>query len=199
MQRFLGFFLVTFFFIATQAKADLLIEPVVGYSMGLNGAFQKGTTSPGGLSTTKDSFSGGGGTSFGGRLGYQKLGFQIGADYLHSSINPDDKAFKGNLSVDEWAAFVGFEFPILLRVYAGYIFSAEAQGKYVSAGTTQKLTMKDGSGMKAGLGFTLLPFLDINLEYRRGTFSEWKAGAVKVNGDVDYNIYMIALSLPFTI
>ncbi len=198
MQRFLGFLLISFVFVASQARADLLIEPVVGYSMGINGEFAKGKVSGGGT-TTKDSFSGGSGGSFGGRLGFQKLGFQIGADYLHSSINPDDKALKGNLSFDEWAGFVGFEFPILLRVYGGYIFSAEGQGKYVSAGTTQKLTLKDGSGVKAGLGFTLLPFLDINLEYRHGTFGEWKAGSTKVTGDVNYSVYMIGLSLPFTI
>jgi hypothetical protein len=37
MKRFLGFFLLTFFFLTTQAKADLLVEPVLGYSAGLKG------------------------------------------------------------------------------------------------------------------------------------------------------------------
>lgn len=198
MQRFLGFFLVSFMFISFNAKAELLLEPVVGYSMGIKGEFKEGDISGGGT-TASEKFSGGSGPSYGGRIGYQKLGFQVGLDYLHSSINPSDKEFKSNLDMNEWAAFVGFEFPILFRVYGAYIFSADAEGKYDTGTRFEKLTLKDGSGVKAGLGFTLLPFLDINLEYRRGTFGEWKAGARKVEGDVNYDVYMIGLSLPFTI
>ncbi|MES2528295.1 MAG: outer membrane beta-barrel protein [Bdellovibrionota bacterium] len=199
MQRFLGLFLFSIMFISFNAKADLLLEPVIGYSMGLKGSVKEGTISGTGLKTTEDKFSGGSGPSFGGRVGYQKLGLQVGLDYLHSSVNPSDKEFKSNLDINEWAAFVGFEFPILFRVYGAYIFSADGQGKYDTGTSFEKLTLKDGSGLKAGLGFTLLPFLDINLEYRRGTFGEWKAGSIKVDGDVDYSIYMIGLSLPFTI
>lgn len=190
-------FALSIFFIS-PARAELLLEPVVGYSMGLKGSFKEGSVSGGGT-TTENKFSGGSGPSFGGRLGYQKLGLQVGLDYLHSTINPSDKEFKSNLNMNEWAAFVGFEFPILFRVYAAYIFSADAEGKYDTGTSFEKLTLKDGSGLKAGLGFTLLPFLDINFEYRRGTFGEWKAGSTKVDGDVDYNIYMVGLSFPITL
>ena len=198
MQRFLGLFLLSSLIFSFTAKADLLIEPVVGYSLGLSGEIKEVNTNS--VSVEGNKFSGGGGgPSFGGRLGYQQLGFQVGLDYLHSSINPGDKAFKSNLDINEWAAFVGFEFPILFRVYAAYIFSADGAGKIDAGSAFEKATFKDGSGVKAGLGFTLLPFLDINFEYRRGTFGEWKAGATKIEGDVDYNIYMVGLSLPFTI
>lgn len=197
MQRFLGLLLFSSLF-AFNASAELLLEPVVGYSLGLSGKVHEADASGGGT-VVENKFSGGGGVSYGGRLGYQKLGFQVGLDYLHSTINPDDKAFKSNLDINEWAAFVGFEFPILFRVYGAYIFSADGQGKYDTGSSFEKLTLKDGSGFKAGLGFTLLPFLDINFEYRNTTFGEWKAGSTKVEGDVDANIYMIGLSLPFTI
>lgn len=198
MQRFLGLLLVSFFLISFHTNAALLLEPVVGYSAGLSGKFKEGKTSSGGT-TTENSFSGGGGVSYGGRVGYQNLGFQLGLDYLNTTYNPSDKDFKSNLDVNEWAAFVGFEFPILFRVYGAYIFSADGKGKYDSGTAFETLTLKDGSGIKAGLGLTLLPFLDINFEYRRGSFGEWKAGSTKVEGDVDYNSYMIGLSLPFTI
>ncbi len=184
-------------FLITPAKAELLLEPVVGYNLGLNGKIHEADLG-GGVTVQEDKFSGGGGPAFGGRVGFQKLGFQVGLDYLNSKINPDDKAFKGALNINEWAAFVGFEFPILFRVYGGYIFSADGTGK-TKGPPDEKLTMKNGSGLKAGIGFTLLPFLDINLEYRRGTFSEWKSGSTKVDGDIDYSTYMIGLSLPFTI
>lgn len=199
MKRFLGFIFLLPLFVSLPAKADLLVEPVLGYSMGLHGTVNKGTSTSGGATISKDDFSGGSGPSFGGRLGYQKLGFQVGLDYLHSGINPSDKAFKGNLNIDEWAGFVGFEFPVLFRVYGGYIFSANGTGKYdpPGAGTSSKITLSSGTGFKAGLGFTLLPFLDINLEYRKGTFTTLKTAGYKFNTDVDYNVYMISLSLPF--
>jgi hypothetical protein len=184
MQRFLGLFLLSLL-VVLPVKADVLLEPLVGYSLATKLDFEDA-----------DSYSGGRGPSYGGRLGYQKLGFQVGLDYLHSSIDMDDKDFKENVSMDEWAAFVGFEFPILFRVYGGYIFSATGESE--GAGNTQ-IDFKSGSGFKAGLGFTLLPFLDINFEYRRGTFDEWKAGNTKFDKGVDYNAFMIGLSLPFTI
>lgn len=193
MQRFLGLLFVSLFFLPT-AKASLLIEPLVGYSLSTKVDIKKNNS----LGLTGEEYSGGMGPSFGGRLGYQKLGFQVGLDYLHSTIDMDDKDFADDVTMNEWAAFVGFEFPILVRVYAGYIFSADAESK--SDGTPdEKMTFKDGTGAKVGVGFTLLPFLDINLEYRRGTFSEWKVGPTKVDSEVDYSSYMIALSLPFTL
>jgi opacity protein-like surface antigen len=191
MQRFFGLLLVSFFFVTSQARAELLIEPVIGYNLGAKADFKENAP----LFAGKE-YSGGRGPSFGGRLGYQKLGFQVGLDYLHSTLDMDHKDLKEDVSMDEWAAFVGFEFPILFRVYAGYIFSAEGETEF--ANNTQ-VDLKSGSGLKAGLGFTILPFLDINFEYRRGTFDEWKAGNTKFDSEVDYNSFMIGLSLPFTI
>lgn len=195
MKRFLGLLSFLLVFVSFNTRADILIEPLVGYSTGISGEIKPDTST--GLQ--KNTFSGGGGGSFGGRFGYQKLGFQVGLDYLHSSIDMSDKAFKKNLSMNEWAGFVGFEFPILLRVYAGYIFSADGESKYDNGTSVQKMTLRDGSGAKAGIGFTILPFLDINFEYRRGSFSSWKAGPTKFDSAIDYNIYMIGVSLPFTI
>lgn len=194
MKRFLLLF--AFLSITIPAHAALLIEPVVGYSMGLKGKVHEATE--GAATLSENDFSGGTGPSYGGRLGYQKLGFQVGLDYLKSSIDPSDKKFKGSLDVNEWAAFVGFEFPILFRVYGGYIFSSDATGEYDDGGKTD-IDLKSGTGFKAGVGFTLLPFLDINFEYRKGTFTELKAAGIKFDTDVDYNVYMIGLSLPFTI
>lgn len=192
MKQFLGLVLVSFTLFSFNAKADLLIEPLVGYNLGVKTDFKKNSS----VGWDGQEYSGGMGPAYGGRLGYQKLGFQVGLDYLHSSIDMDHKDLKENVDMDEWAAFVGFEFPILFRVYAGYIFSAE--GDTEGTGNT-KIDLKSGSGLKAGLGFTLLPFLDINFEYRRGSFDEWKLGNQKIDSKVDYNAFMIGLSLPFTI
>lgn len=187
------FILVVLFFVVSQsAKAALLIEPLVGFNVGTKAQIDDEDRS--------EDYSGLGG-AFGGRLGYQNLGFQIGLDYLHSSIDFSDKTLKKNVSMNEWAGFVGFEFPILLRVYAGYIFSVDGSSKYKAdnSSPTQDFDLKSGSGAKFGVGFTVLPFLDINLEYRRGTVDEYKIGSTKYEDDIDYSSYMIAISLPFTI
>lgn len=191
MFRFLGLLFISLISFS-GANAAILIEPVIGYTAGARMEIKDfefaGTTVEG------DSASGGSGFSYGGRLGYQNLGFQVGLDYLNTSLNIDD--MKDGLAINEYAAFVGFEFPVLFRVYGGYIFSANGEGKTDDG---DKFTMTDGSGFKAGLGFTLLPFLDINFEYRRATFGEWKSGSNKIDGDIDTSAYMIGLSLPFTI
>ncbi len=187
----LGLLLALVLGFALPAKAALLIEPVVGYSMG--GKFD--------VEDIKD-YSGGSGPSFGGRLGYQNFGFQIGLDYLNSNINPDHDDFDSNIKMNEWAAFVGFEFPVLLRAYAGYIFSATGQStKYdLNAGAgNQKLELSGGSGLKAGVGFTILPFLDINFEVRQGSFDDNKLGGASFDNKVKYSTYMLGVSLPFTI
>lgn len=178
------FILVLAFLIIKPASAGLLVEPVVGYS---TGDFKTKTS---GAST--EDFSG---LAYGGRLGYQNLGFQLGIDHLSSNLNVDDSSYS-NLKTSEWAGFVGFEFPVLLRVYAGYIFAATGETKFKAAGVKQDVELSDGSGMKAGIGFTGLPFIDINLEYRKGTFGEYKLGSQKQNIDTDYSAYMISLSLP---
>ncbi|MBY0517757.1 MAG: porin family protein [Bacteriovoracaceae bacterium] len=166
------------------AQADLLIEPAVGFNLGTKFSFEGGSD-----------YTGGKGASYGGRLGYQNLGLQLGLDYLKSSIDMNDSALDKNVDTSEWGAFAGFKFPVLLRVYAGYIFSATGTTK--SSGTDVELNK--GSGYKAGIGFTGLPFVNINLEYRAGSFSEWKSGTTTNEKSVDYSSIMLGLSLPFTI
>lgn len=185
------FILILAFLIIKPADAGVLLEPVLGYSFG-----KSETDLPG---TNEDKFKG---SSYGARVGYQNLGLQLGIDYLRSSVELDDNDFKENLSVNEFAGFVGFEFPVLIRVYAGYIFSAngETEADYGAGNGKEKVKFTDGTGMKAGIGFTGLPFVDINFEYRKGTFTEFKD---RTNGkqsvDTDYNAFMIGVSLPFVL
>ncbi len=178
------------FFIIKPVHAGLLLEPVIGYSLG---KFE--TDSPG---SSEDKAAG---PSVGGRIGYQNLGFQLGLDYLRSNLSVDDNDFKEDLVSNEFAGFVGFEFPILVRVYAAYIFSATSESDVdlgLGAGK-EALELNDGSGVKFGVGFTLLPFLDINVEYRKGQYSELKIGSTKTDTDTDFSAVMIGVSLPFVI
>ncbi len=167
----------------SQSHAALLVEPVIGYSAGtFNGEFS-------GLlaDTTKDSMKG---PSYGARLGYQQLGFQLGLDYLASSLTLDGS----DLKTSEFGAFVGFEFPVLFRVYAAYIFSGT--GTLSSDGTDTDL--KSGTGPKIGVGITLLPFIDFNIEYRTVKYEQLEI-ASGVDLDSDYSAIMVGFSLPFAI
>lgn len=182
------FTLILSLFIVTPASAGLLLEPVVGYNLG---GFEIDSDG-----WDKENMRG---PSVGGRIGYQNFGFQIGLDYLRSNLDIDDKDFKKDLAMNEFAGFVGFEFPILLRVYAGYIFSATGDSEYDNGTRNVDAKFKDGTGVKMGVGFTGLPFIDINFEYRKGTFKEYKLGSTKHEDDTDYNSFMIGLSLPFVL
>lgn len=167
-----------------SSYAGLLVEPVLGYTLDQSLDF----------SGLKD-YSGGNGVSYGGRLGYQTGPFQIGADYLQSSIDMSSNDFDENADITEWAAFVGFEFPILFRGYAGYIFSAEGETQINNI----DVDLEDGNGLKLGLGFTPIPFIDVNLEYRNGSFDKYKLGPASVSREVDYEAYMISVSMPFNL
>ncbi len=171
-----------------QSQAALLIEPVVGFSFGKGGIEIEDPTDPTAkISTSKSS----NGTSYGGRLGYQNFGLQLGLDYLASNMKLSGNAFK----TSEFGGFVGYEFPILFRVYAGYVFS----GTGTLSGDTEDYNLKGGTGPKVGLGFTLLPLLDLNIEYRSITYKELDVSNSQAKLNLDYNAIMVGFSLPFTL
>lgn len=174
-----------FFNVISSARADLLVEPLVGY----NFAQMKYKST-----SDNESFSGSG-VGYGGRLGFQQLGFQLGLDYLKSSIHINDDAFDSNVDSSEWAAFVGYEFPFFFRIYAGYIFSAT--GEYKDE-TKNKVELSEGSGSKLGIGFTGLPLVAINLEYRSGKFDKFEVAGSEGNTDVKYNSILLSVSVPLT-
>jgi hypothetical protein len=183
IQFFLLVILVTFI---SRANAGLLIEPVVGYNLGAS------------IDTDIDGVGevdGGTGVSYGGRLGYTNLGLQLGVDYLKSTLSMDDDFVDEDVNFTEMAAFVGFKFPVLLRVYAGYIFSSNADTEVAGS----KIEYSEGSGTKVGIGFTGLPFVNINVEYRSGKFDTLESGGVEVDSSATYKSLMLSASVPFDI
>lgn len=174
-----------------QSQAALLIEPVVGFNVGTKFDLKFDD-----FPAQNENYSGGKGGAFGGRLGYQNFGFQLGVDYLKSSIDMNTSDFKNNISLSEWAGFVGYEFPLFLRVYAGYIFSTNGSTKNSNS---QSVDLSKGTGSKLGLGFTGLPFIDINFEYRTGTINQMSYGGTDYDTEINYSSLMLGLSVPFTI
>ena len=140
-------------FAQTQVQAGILIEPYIGYEMGkiTAEATVGGTPVPVGDADYD-------GYNLGARLGFSTLGFSFGADYMLSTGEDEDK---DESSMNHLGAFVGFDFPVLFRVYAVYMFSVKNTQKDTANNTETDL---EGSGYKLGVGFTGLPFVSINLE-----------------------------------
>ncbi len=166
---------ITAFFVlgATNAQAGLLIEPYAGYH---TGDFKFGST--------KYDF---GGAAYGGRLGYSRLGLQLGADYMAGkwTIDVDPSDFKGD--INNLGAFIGYSFPILVRVYATYFFNSSIKDSN---------TKYEGNTTRLGVGFSPLPFVDINLEYMTGTYD--KVDGQSISGTKPkFDVYGVSLSVPF--
>jgi hypothetical protein len=186
MIKFFSFFLFFCTLILSPAQAAILVEPLIGHN------FATQVDGPGG-----GHYPRGNGLGYGGRIGYQKLGFSVAADYLHSDINMHNSDFDDKLRTNEYAAVVGLRLPILLKLYAGYILNASGISSYsMNGASSQSAKFDSGHGYKLGAGWTLFPLVDINLEYRNLTFDNWKLGGVKNNRNVTMGAWMVSVSVP---
>ena len=165
-------------------RTGILIEPVYGFSTG------ELVSKPSG---SKDlwAFTG---TGYGGRLGFQYGRIQLGVDYLNSNLTFESKDWE-ETKLSAWSGFIGLKIPRLWRLYGGYTFSATGEGYY----NDQKLIFLEGSGTKFGIGFTGIPFLNINFEYTQGEFGDAKDGGTVLGYGPTYHSYMFTLSIPILI
>src|SRR5665213_583818 len=162
----LGFVALLF---AASAHADLLIEPYIGYS---TGHWTQGNT------TQSQS-----GVDYGARLGYQSLGFMVGLDYMTGN-QTDNSTNAYTITPNDLGVFVGYKFPVLLRVYGVYNFMSDP--KYVNGSSSVK---PDGSSYKLGLRFTGLPFVVSGLEYYGGTYTKDKVSNTSLNPNLTTSMF----------
>lgn len=157
------------------AVAGLHVEPFLGYS--LSGDWKAGSTST--------DYSGG--PHMGGRLGYGMMGFFIAAEYEMGKMTLDSTP---ELDFDQTNTGVslGFEFPILLRVYGTYILDAKAE-----TGSSEY----KGNGLRLGIGYTGLPFVAINFERVSAEYDELNGATLGTKRETEY--YMINVSLPLSL
>jgi hypothetical protein len=173
-----------------NARADLLIEPALGSASGrLNFDLGKESTS---------------GMNIGGRLGYQKNGFQFGLDYLGSFMfGDDDDVDNLSISSSDWAAFTGYQFPHILRIYGGYIFKSIASYSYNffydDYGDSRRVELENGYGPMVGVSFTELPLININFEIRQVSWDKYNSDNYTVNKKITHNTYLVSVSFPITL
>jgi hypothetical protein len=188
------------------AQAGVHIEPYLGYM--LHSSEQKTTTTTALDTTTEYSASS---PLLGARLGYGMLGFSFGVDYSMSTgafeleqdspatTTPSDKYKSTNLGL-----YAGFTFPIMLRVWATYFINNKLELDKVGGTAANSDSMElTGNGLAVGVGWTGLPFLALNLEYRMLTFDEIKRrdGTVvalpsTTFGELEAKEIVLSVSLP---
>lgn len=156
---------------AKPASAGVHLEPYVGYAM------PKLTAG-----STEEDLKG---VIYGARLGYSIPMFAFGAEYMGGSLKDEDgdTGKPGDIG-----AFVSVEFPVMIRAFATYFVKSKV------AFDTGDL---EGSGFKAGIGFTPLPLLSVNIEYISGTYDEFDG--TKLPTDYEVKGLALTVSLPLDI
>jgi hypothetical protein len=176
MKLLLGLLFVVSTTLTTSAQAGLLLEPFAGTLM--SSKFKSG-------STEKDLS----GTMMGARLGFQNFGFMFGLDVSQGSLKIKDSTDGFSSSV--YSAFVGYDFPILLRAWVKMNLSGEGK-----SGAT---TYTNPSGTFIGIGYKMIPFLSINFETGTTTYKKWKSGASTGDHDFGFSMSILSLSFPLSL
>lgn len=187
-----------FILIGFSAHAGLMIEPYIGYNFGDFKYQTKGSSKEYSDTTT--------GSVFGGRLGYKMLIPWIAFDYSTGSGTRAADSSSSNSDRDQnytnMAGVVGADLPIIgLRVFGGYGFSTAVTFKGVNGGKDNKYK---GTFTKAGLGYTIIPFVAINAEYIINKYTKYDNGTSEGDVDasfttLDHNTVLVSLSVPFSL
>ncbi len=179
MKRILGLIL---FFSASNASAGLLLEPYLGYNITAIESGNDGTAAKGPM--------------IGGRVGFTFAStFFIALDYSTGDLSWEPEGgvnVKLEGTMTRTGVTAGMDIPIApLRAWAGYY-----QADYEPSGSGYKYKAEDGTGYKLGLGITVLPIIDINVEYFSGKYD--KLNDVSVSNVKEKGL-MLSLSAPFDI
>lgn len=191
------------FFLSSLTFAGILIEPFAGFGVG-SGEFEESGV------TVDHKYSA---PQFGARFGYQVLGLMAGLEYRRTSGTLKYSTHSGGglqanagtkqkYSGTEYGIFVGYNFPILARAYISYSFDTswdfDVENAFIG-GKDDELT---GKTTTLGVGFTGIPFVSVNLEYRIISHSKLKDGMTGVESpsfDHDTNEVVLGISVPFDI
>ncbi len=177
--------LISLFIFSNTAQAGVLVEPYLGFGIGSGdrGNIDYDYTTP----------------QFGARLGYSFLGLMGGIDYSLATsfdIDAENTTTGVNSSTsykkNQFGIFVGYELPILLRAWGTYYVNASLEDDIAP------ISDYSGSGYALGVGFTGLPFVSLNLEYRSFSYDEVEtSGSTStLSPSFDLNEILLSVSLP---
>lgn len=156
---------------SSQALAGLHLEPYAGIG---KAAYKIDVDGFSAVDPDDDDTS-----SIGARIGYSFLLLSAGIDY--EMLTADDN------KATNLAAFVGVDFPILVRGWAKFYLSSD----FDEADDTD-VTFKDGYAV--GLGFTGLPFVSLNIELQTLNY-EVDFGIADGDYSVAHTLFSVSLPL----
>ena len=177
------------FLLSSQTHALFLIDPYIGYK---KSSAENGTTP-----TVEYDYNS---LTYGARLGLKKMGFSIGADY--SMASADLEAETSGIKVAEahdqkqLGIFLGYDLPAMFRFWGTYLLDVEFED---TDGSDSGDTL-NGKGYGLGVGYTGLPFVSINFEYKMYTIDESTSNGVTntlaAANEIDFKEMMVSLSIP---
>jgi hypothetical protein len=186
------FFITTF---SSIVSASVLIEPHLSYAVVGDGDYNGSDNSYTGL-------------GYGSRLGLKYHGFMMGGDYSASSLSYSEKSTTASRSINydrsQIGAFVGFRFPLFLRIWYTYYLGDKLTYKTTLSGWSTSGDYQKGTGDELGIGFTNLPFVSINFLYRHSTYKKYSSATATV-GEQDLSPihktteYALGFSIPFSL
>lgn len=184
-----------FILASSAAHAGFLIEPYVGMIGAGKFDFDSLAGADDGGKMT--------GNLYGARIGVKNYGFWVAANYTSFTgkqtwlTNGPADAASTTTSVD-----VGFDFPIKLRVYAGYGLNHKMTIK--SAGALPDTTYNSTSVTKIGFGYSIAFFFSLNFEIIKPTYKTYEIGGVTSDVGTGFNSINnettnVTLSFPFSL
>ncbi len=171
--------LIALLLCSVNAFAGIYLEPYLGYVANSYDIKLNGTA--GGQPFEVDDSDNDSDPAFGGKVGYSIPLMAFGADYMKA----------GDLT--DLGPFVEFRLPMFLKFRATYIMSSTTEEE------DEGFKFK-GSGFKAGIAFSLLAMLSINLDYINTTYDELDG---KISGfeiddvEVKRSAVMASIGFPF--
>lgn len=174
MKKLLAIFALSAFSVSL-AHAGVLFEPFVGFE---NGSYEVGS-SEGDVA----------GATYGARLGMTTMGFMFGGEYSLTAgkRKPDGATPDSDADLTDTGVFVGYEFPVMFRIYATYFVSSKLDDENLNDDYK-------GTGTRIGIGYTGLPFIAINVEMINRTYDEY--GSIDLTNDLKTSTFAVNISLP---
>ncbi len=190
------FSFLALFFSNNFIKANILVEPYLGMAFFGEGDLR--------FDSEKDTLEYSG-LFLGSRLGYEYLGLMLGADYGVSSFdlqNSKISAIKDKVRRTDLGLVLGYKFPILLRIWAKWILQSTIEGnKNKTSEYFPKNATYEGSGQSFGIGWTGVPYLSFNFEYRFILYEDAKfndINATNYHDKLDLRDFFVSVSIPIT-
>ena len=166
------------------AKSALFLEPYLGLGMATSGDIEGPEATFEGLSINP-------GLKIGTTTMFTFVSFGAEFSYQDSTAEARPSGRELDLTRTDFSAFALFEFPILFRIFGKYIV-----GSSMTIGNTD---MIDPDGYGLGVGYTGLPFLSLNLEYRTISWKKIKNNDVESNANGEITEIILSLSFPLKI